>query len=75
MIAHFFGNIGVAVVKLDSPLKVGDTIRIKGHTTDFTQKVDSMQIEHEKITEAKLGDDIGLKVMDKVHEKDKVYRL
>jgi putative protease len=70
---HFFGHLSVAAIKLTAPLKVGDVIHIKGHTTDFTQRVDSLQIEHESLTQAKKGDDIGLKVKDKVREHDVVY--
>ena len=75
-IAHYFGKISVAAIKLtDGHLKVGDTIHIKGHTSDFTQKVDSIQIEHNKVTEAKKGDDIGIKVAEHVREKDEVYKV
>ena len=72
-ITHYFDHISVAVVKVSTKLKVGDTIHIKGATTDFTQKVDSMQIEHEKIPEAKKGDDIGMKVKEHVREHDTVF--
>lgn len=72
-ITHYFGKISVGVIELEDTLKVGDTIRIKGATADFTQPVDSMQIEHEQVQEARPGDCIGLKVVDKVHEGDNVY--
>jgi putative protease len=74
-ITHYFGNIGVAVIKLSDKLKVGDTIRIVGGETDFTQNVDSMEMEHQKIEEAKKGESIGLKVDQKVREDYKVYKL
>jgi putative protease len=74
-ITHYFGNIGVAVIKLSDKLKVGDTIRIIGGETDFTQNVDSMEMEHKKIEEAKKGESIGLKVDQKVREDYKVYKL
>ena len=74
-ITHYFGNIGVAVIELSDTLKVGDTIRIIGGETDFTQTVDSMEIEHKKVEEAKKGDSIGLKVSQKVREGYKVYKL
>jgi len=74
-ITHYFGNIGVAVVELSDTLKVGDTIRIIGGETDFTQTVDSMEIEHKKVEEAKAGDSIGLKISQKVREGYKVYKL
>lgn len=75
-VIHYFGKIGVAVVKLKDTLSVGDEIRIVGgESTDFTQKVESMEIEHKKIQEAKAGDSIGLKVKEKVREGYKVYKL
>ncbi len=75
-ITHCFNNINVAVLQLiDDELNVGDTIHIKGHTTDFTQVINSMQIEHKSIQKAKKGDDIGLKVDNPVHEHDEVYLI
>jgi putative protease len=70
---HFFGHISVAAFKLKAPLEVGDTIHIKGHTTDFTQKIESIQIEHQSILKAKAGDEVGIKVKDKVRTGDTVY--
>ena len=74
-IAHFFSKINVAVIDLTEPLSVGDHIRIQGPTTDFEQTVDSMQIEHASVKTAKKGESIGLKVKDKVREKDTVYKV
>jgi len=74
-IIHYFTKISVAVVDVSAPLKVGDQISIKGMTTNFEQKVGSMQIEGEDIEEAKAGDDIGMKVADRVRKGDIVYRL
>jgi len=75
-VTHYFGNIGVAVVELEDSLRVGDRIRIVGGVdTDFEQVVESMEIEHEKVQEAKKGDAIGLKVNQKVREGYKVYKL
>ncbi len=74
-ITHYFGNIEVAVIELSDKLKVGDNIRIVGGDVDFTQAVDSMEIEHEKIKEAKKGDSAGLKMSQKVHEGYKVYKV
>ncbi len=74
-ITHYFGNIGVAVIKLSDALKAGDNIRIVGGDTDFTQAVESMEIEHKKIETAKAGDSAGLKVEQKVREGYKVYKL
>ena len=75
-VTHYFGNIGVAVIELEDKLKVGETIRIVGgEDTDFEQKVDSMEFEHEKIQEAKKSDSIGMKVGQKVREDYKVYKV
>ena len=72
-ISHYFDNIGVAVVELTDKLKVGEKIRVKGATTDFEQKVESMQVEHDQVKEAKKGQAIGMKVKGKVRGNDKVY--
>lgn len=74
-IAHYFGNIEVAVIELSDTIKVGDNIRIVGGETDFTQIIDSMEVEHKKVEEAKKGDSVGLKVGQKVREGYKVYKL
>jgi len=75
-VEHYFGKLSVAAIKLtDGDLKVGDVIHIKGHTTELTQRVDSIQIEHNKVDEAKVGADIGIKVNEHVREKDTVYKV
>ena len=71
----YFSKIGVAAIKLTGALKKGDTIHIKGHTTDFKQKVASMQIENDVVESAKKGDDIGIKLKDRVRPNDKVYKV
>lgn len=73
-VTHFFTKISVAVVELSATLAVGDTILIKGPTTDFEQVVGSMQIEHENIERAEAGQSIGLKVEQRVREEDIVYK-
>jgi translation elongation factor EF-1alpha len=73
-ITHYFSKIGVAVVELTGTIKVGDTILIKGAHAEFEQKVKSMQVEHESITEAGKGQSVGLKVEQKVHENDVVFK-
>lgn len=75
VITHYYGKLSVGIVRLSDTLKVGDTVHIKGHSSDFTQVVDSIQIEHKNVSEAKAGDLIGLKVIQKVHEHDKVYKV
>lgn len=72
-ITHFYTKIGVGIIELSSPLKVGDKIKIKGHSTDIEQDVDSIQVDHAEVEEAKKGDVIGLKVSDKVREGDEVF--
>jgi putative protease len=73
-ITHFFSKISVAVVELKAPLKVGDTILVKGPNTDYEQVVDSMQIEHNNVQRAEKGQSIGLKVAQRVRETDVVYK-
>ncbi|NCO68288.1 MAG: translation elongation factor-like protein [Nitrospirae bacterium CG_4_10_14_0_8_um_filter_41_23] len=75
VITHFYNKIGVAVVELSEPLQVGDTIHIIGHTTDLTQKVEFIQMEHKNIERAEKGQGIGLKVNGEVKEKDLVYKV
>lgn len=75
-VTGYFRKIGVAAIDVtQGTLSVGDTIHIKGHTTDFTQVVESMQIEHENVQTAKAGDSIGVKVKDHVRDHDKVYKV
>lgn len=75
-VTHYFSNIEVAVVELLSPLSIGDTIRIVGgEATDFEQTVDSMEVDHKKVKKAKKGNEVGLKVKEKVREGYKVYKI
>ncbi|MFH1386270.1 MAG: hypothetical protein ABIH50_01215 [bacterium] len=69
---HYYDKISVAAVKMLGPLKVGDIVQIKGHTTDFFQRIDSIQINHQEVTSVKKGDDIGVKVKDYVRQNDLV---
>ena len=76
VITHYFGKIGVAGLKItEGDLRVGDTIHIKGHTSDFTQRVDSMQIEHESVEVAQPGQEIGLSVSEHAREHDEVFKV
>lgn len=72
-IEHYYSKLGVGIVKLSDPLKVGDKIKIQGHTTDIEQTIDSIQINHKDVQEAKKSDVVGIKVEDKVREDDQVY--
>lgn len=73
-VTHYYPKPGVAVVILEDHLAFGDMIHIKGPHDDFHQTVSSMEINHEKITEARVGEDIGIKVSHRVHTGDTVYR-
>jgi hypothetical protein len=73
-ITHFFSKISVAVVELTVPLVIGDSILVKGPSTDFEQVVESMQIEHKNIPRAEAGQSIGLKMAKHAREKDIVYK-
>ena len=72
-VSHWFGELGVAGIELTGELRVGDTIHIRGHTSDFTDTVDSIQIEHESVDAATAGDSIGVKVSERVRQHDQVY--
>ncbi|MBU2575378.1 MAG: hypothetical protein KKH28_15025 [Elusimicrobia bacterium] len=74
-ISHYFGHIGVGIIELTDALKVGDSVRIKGHTTDLTEMVESMQLDHNSVGEAAKGQAVGIKVAAKVHPNDKVYKI
>jgi translation initiation factor IF-2 len=76
IVQHYFDKAGVGAIEItDGELAVGDTIHIKGSTTDFTATVESIQIEHQTVEKAKKGDDIGIKLSDKVRQKDKVFKV
>ena len=75
-VTHYFTHAHVAAIDLaGGPLNVGDTIHVVGHTSDFTQEVDSMQIEHEPVQIANAGDKIGVRVIDHAREHDKVFKV
>jgi putative protease len=76
VVTHYFSHLLVAVVKLEAAtLRVGDTIHIRGHTTDFKQRVDSLQVNHASVPEAGPNDDFGLKVREHAREHDVVYKV
>ena len=74
-VTHYFGHVSVGIIELKDALAVGDNIHIKGHTTDISQGISSMQIEHLDVKQAKSGDVVGVKVPEKVHDGDKVYKV
>ena len=76
-VTHYYAHVSVAVVKLDpgATLRLGDNIHIQGHTSDFAQRVESLQIGHAQVDEVGANDDFGLKVNDQAREHDVVYRV
>ncbi|MCG2714646.1 MAG: hypothetical protein L6308_07435 [Candidatus Omnitrophica bacterium] len=75
LVTHYFPHVQAAVIKLKKPVTNGDTLKIKGHTTDLTQIVASMQIDRVEIQTGKKGDEIGLQVATRVRQGDKVYKI
>jgi putative protease len=75
IITHYFGKISVGIIKLKKPLKLGDKIHIKGAHDDFIQTIESMQINHKDVNLARAGKEVGIKVIQRVHENDKVYKI
>lgn len=75
-VTHYFPKIGVAVIEVTAgSLKVGETIHIKGHTSDLTQTVESLQQEHRSLPEVKMGVSAGMKVKEHVREGDRIYKV
>ena len=74
-ITHYYGHLGVGIIQLSDTLKIGESIHVKGHSSDFTQSIDSIQIEHANVPEAIAGDVVGIKVAGKVHPGDKVFKV
>jgi putative protease len=74
-VTHYFKRIGVAVLDLSGGLKVGDVVHIRGHITDLTQPVQSMEIEHHQVQSVGPGADVALKVIDHVRQGDAVYKV
>ncbi|MGH2356617.1 MAG: translation elongation factor-like protein [Candidatus Limnocylindria bacterium] len=73
-VTHYFSHLSVAAVTLTQPLAVGERIHIQGHTTDLTQTVDSMEVEHAAVDRAGPGDDVAIMVSDHVRDHDLIYR-
>ncbi len=72
-VVHFYAKIDVAVVKLESDLKIGDTVHIEGAHTDFHQEIDSMQVEHEVVEQVAAGDEVAIKVKERVRVGDTLH--
>jgi hypothetical protein len=74
-VTHYFDHINVAVLALTEAIKVGETVHFFGHSTDFKQEVTSLQIEHKEVNGAGPGAEVAMKVAQKVHSNDKVFRI
>ena len=74
-VSNYFDQVSVAAIELEAGLEVGDKIRVCGGGVDFEQKVESMQIQHEKVEKAKKGDEIGIKIKEKVRKGYKVFKI
>jgi len=75
-VTHYFSKVGVAAIQITQDvLRVGDVIHVKGHTSDFTQKIDSMQVDNRPVVEAVMGQSVGLQVKEHAREHDAVYKV
>ena len=76
VVIHYYSHLSVAILRLDSgTLRVGDVIHIRGHTTDFSQRVESLEVNYAPVTEVGPNDDFGLKVVEHAREHDVVYKV
>ena len=77
VVTHYYGHLSVVAIQLEpgTTLRVGDIIHIRGHTTDFTQKVESLEVDHAPVTEVRTNDDFGLRVVEHAREHDIVYKV
>ena len=74
-VTHYFGHLSVAAVRMElGSLRIGDTIHVVGRTSDFRQRIESMQVEHAPVSEVRAGQEFGLKVTDHARENDSVYK-
>ena len=74
-VTHYFSHLQVATLRLNADLQEGDFIHILGHTTDFMQKVTSLEINHHHVAGVHPGDDVAIKVIGPVHEHDVIYSV
>ena len=75
-ITHYFSKINVGVLEVTKgSVKIGDTIHVKGHTTDYYQKIQSIQVEHASVEVAEKGMEVGIKVESSVREGDSVFKV
>jgi putative protease len=74
-VTHYFDHLSVAVLALTDGIRVGDTLHFLGHSTDFKQEMTSIQIEHKAVDTAKPGEDVAVKVIQRVHPNDAVFKV
>ncbi len=74
-VSHYFAQPQVGAVKLETELRIGDLLRFRGRTTEFEQKLSSMQIDHEPVEEAGPGSEVGIQVLERVRKGDQVYKI
>lgn len=76
VVTHYFGHLNMAAIRVDQgDLGVGDTIHVKGHTSDFSTRIDSMQVEHQPVIHVGPGVNVGIRVPYHAHEHDRVYKV
>ncbi len=74
-VTHYFAKPEVVVVRLNAPVEIGDLLHFKGQTTDFTQEIASMEVDHARIESADAGSEVAIKVDERVRKHDSVYRV
>ncbi len=73
---HYYSHLSVAIIRIESgTLRVGDVINIRGHTTDFSQKIESLEVNHAPVTEVGPNEEFGLKVVEHAREHDVVFKV
>ena len=76
VVTHYYSHLSVAIIRLESgTLRVGDVIHIRGHTTDFNQKVETLEVNHAPVTEVRPNEEFGLKVVEHAREHDVVFKV
>ena len=76
VVTHYYSHVSVAIIRLESgTLRIGDVIHIRGHTTDFSQKVESLEVNHAPVTEVRPNEEFGLKVAEHAREHDVVFKV
>jgi len=74
-VTHYYPRVRACAVTLEAPLRVGDTVHIRGHTTDYYQRIERLELDHAAVPSAGIGSEIALQVSQRVREGDVVYRL